>query len=313
MDVSSYYTIMAIDENVDITKYADALEEELDSWFDENDGYLTVPEGEETVIDDLWNTARTIADCIPGVDFVMEGEIGYYSSGERDFFIITVKDKTLYSKHTGASEIAFCDDYDGYDEFIEEFPQLEESFTEEDFNRFQGKEIIVGWTTAGTKDDLEYMVDEFDLKTNEKLNEKPFDPSRTEIHIVCDSDEKNKIRSSFEDIFTREWSLYVERIGKQYPDCDGKYNPLNCEVSDQGVNVFLGPLAVPYGEFYCYPEMDDNPDDILKNALAELRSKYPSISYKGHVNYSVLTVKCIDGVIQPHNGMWCEYAISSES
>lgn len=314
MDVNSYYTIRAIDKNVDITKYADALEEELDSWFDENDGYLTVPEGEETVIDDLWDTAKTIAACIPDVDFVMEGEIGYYSSGERDFFIITVKDKTLYSKHTGASEIAFCDDYDRYDEFIEEFPQLEESFTEEDFNRFRGKEIIVGWTTAGTKDDLEYMDDEFDLETNEKAEEESNEDPLSRIIVTCDDEDSKSISTFFETIFSREWSVVIEKTKEYYPECNTDYYPLTCKITEQGFEAIFKPLAVPYGEFYCSPDWNaPDPDKALKTALKELKAEYPNACYKGHIYYYVKIVKMVDGEVTPDGGMMSDYDISSEN
>ncbi|MBR3245557.1 MAG: hypothetical protein IKF90_23135, partial [Parasporobacterium sp.] len=157
-------------------------------------------ESSETTIEEVWETARRIAERLPSIDFVMEGTINYYSSGDIDEFIITFKDRKIHSKHTGEYNVSSFDDYEGYDDFIDCFPDVEESLTEEDYKRFEGKDIWVrnGWTPALLKEEIEYIIDEIDFSaSNEEKNEPEEGLDISRITFQCDNSISGVAMASF--------------------------------------------------------------------------------------------------------------------
>lgn len=170
MDIGTSYKIKAINENIDITKYLDAINElDLPS-FIAGDTYIsTLDTGGETEFEEVWDTARKIAACIPDIDFSIKGAVEAYSVGEIDFFEIQVKDKKIFSKHSGYVQPLQSDEFEDYEEFIEEYPDLEEPFTEDEFEKFIDTEDGIMYITSGgfgavvPEDKLPVITDEMDL------------------------------------------------------------------------------------------------------------------------------------------------------
>ncbi len=300
MDIATSYKLKAIDDNIDITEYKDILG---DYDFYEGDRCLMTDESCETTIEDVWKTARGIAELIPNIGFVMEGAIDYYSNGDVDEFILTVKDKIINSKHTGEYNLSLFDDYEGYDDFIECFPDTEETLSEEDFKRFEGKEIWVraGWAPALLKEEIEYIVDEIDFTGTEGDEKKQeYDLDISKVLFYCDNSVSDVAMASFTDCFYKVWRTFVSEMKKKYAECDDAYNPLTCKITDQGFEASIKPLCVPYKEYFCDPEEGDP----LGDALDEFQNKYPDIGFKGHIEYSVNTVIWKDGKIEPNGGIY---------
>ena len=167
MDIGSWYTIKALDESIDITKYLDVINEIDNPDYVAGDACLnTLDTGGEIEIEEVWSTARKIAARIPDIDFIIKGAIESYSDGQIDFFEITVKEKKIYSKHSGYVEPLEGDEFEDYDEFIEEYPDLETPFTEEEYENIGDQVMYItggGFGAVVSEENLPKYIDEMDL------------------------------------------------------------------------------------------------------------------------------------------------------
>ena len=167
MDIGSSYTIKAIDENIDITKYLDVINKIDNRDYMAGDSCLsTLETGGESDIAEVWSTARKIATCIPDIGFIIKGAVESYSDGQIDFFEIIVKDRKIYSKHSGYVEPLAGDEFEDYEEFIEEYSELETPFTEKEFESIGDQTMYItygGFGAVVSEDNLPVLIDEMDL------------------------------------------------------------------------------------------------------------------------------------------------------
>ena len=80
------------------------------------------------------------------------------------------------------------------------FPDVEESLTEEDYKRFEGKNIWVrnGWSPALLKKEIEYIIDEIDFSaSNEEKNEPEEGLDISRITFQCDNSISGVAMASF--------------------------------------------------------------------------------------------------------------------
>ena len=59
-----------------------------------------------------------------------------------------------------------------------------------------------------------------------------------------------------------EWKAFVKRTKQIFKDCNTKYNPLSCVITERGFDAKIDTPLVPYiGEYYCDPGWEDAPLD----------------------------------------------------
>ena len=147
MYVCSDYQIEILDQEKDLESAVETINSHIDydgdlCWLD--DSQILVEEDTATEMQDIVNRAKEIAKCLPNTDFTMKGRIdATESAGEEDLFIITVKDGKLKAVHTDWVQRDDKSAFDSYEDFLEMWGDISETLSEEEFDNFDGDEMII--------------------------------------------------------------------------------------------------------------------------------------------------------------------------